>query len=93
MQDLQPVRFNWQQVETVQETDTAAARKMYFSEDMDYDRSHYGFLAQDVQKLFPELVHEDRNGYMSVNYVELIPLLVQAVQELSAEVAELKKQK
>ena len=89
MQDLQPVRFNWQQVETVQETDTAAARKMYFSEDMDYDRSHYGFLAQDVQKLFPELVHEDRNGYMSVNYVELIPLLVQAVQELSIQVIDL----
>lgn len=89
IQDLQPVRFNWQQIETVQETDTAAVRKMYFSEDMEYDRSHYGFLAQDVQKLFPELVHEDRNGYMSVNYVELIPLLVQAVQELSIQVIDL----
>ena len=50
--------------------------------DVVLDQQHYGFLAQDVQKLFPELVHEDGAGYLSVNYVELIPLLVQAVQEL-----------
>ena len=43
-------------------------------------------LAQEVQKLYPELVQEDGNGYMSVNYMELIPLLVNAVQELSAKV-------
>ena len=56
----------------------------------DIKLEHYGLLAQEVQKLFPELVHEDGAGYLSVNYMELIPLLIQAVQELSAEVDELK---
>ena len=49
-------------------------------------------LAQDVQKLFPELVTEGGDGYLSINYVELIPLLIQAVQDLSEEVEELKAQ-
>ena len=51
--------------------------------------AHYGLIAQEVQKLYPELVYE-REGNLSVNYIELIPLLIQAVQELSAEVQELK---
>ena len=58
----------------------------------DIDQKHYGFIAQDVQKLFPELVKEDGSGYLSVNYVELIPILVNAVQELSAKVEEQDKQ-
>ena len=60
---------------------------------MDDHRTHYGFDAQELQKLFPELVHEDKMGNISINYVELIPLLVQTIQKLSAEVTELKLQK
>lgn len=90
VQILRPVQFSWREIENKHTSDTASVKMMYFSEDMDYNRSHYGFLAQEVQKLFPELVHEDGEGYLSVNYVELIPLLVQAVQELSAEVETLK---
>lgn len=86
VQALHPIQFTWRPIEDKHTADTATTKKMYFSEDTEYDRSHYGFLAQEVQKLFPELVHEDGDGYLSVNYVELIPLLVQAVQELSAKV-------
>lgn len=50
---------------------------------------HYGLIAQEVQKIFPELVYE-REGNLSINYIEMIPLLIQAVQELSAEVEKLK---
>ena len=53
--------------------------------------THYGFVAQDVQKIFPELVYE-RDGNLSVNYIEMIPLLLQEIKKLSAEVEELKKQ-
>ncbi len=52
---------------------------------------HYGLIAQDVQKVFPDIVYDNAGGYLSVNYVELIPLLIQTVQELSAEIAELKE--
>lgn len=50
---------------------------------------HYGLIAQDVQKVLPELVYE-REGGLSVNYIELIPLLIMKVQELSNEVNTLK---
>ena len=90
IQYLRPVQFTWQQIEDIHTADTATVKKMYFGDDVDYERSHYGFIAQDVQKLFPELVQEDGDGYLSVNYIELIPLLIQAVQELSARVEELR---
>lgn len=88
--ELHPVQFRWQQVEDVIVEDTVTVKVPHFSSDIDFTREHYGLLAQDVQKLFPELVDKDGAGYLSVNYVELIPLLIQAVQELSAEVEELK---
>lgn len=53
----------------------------------------YGFLAQNVQEVFPELVHTDNNGYMAVDYIGLIPILVQSINELRAELAELKGEK
>ena len=54
--------------------------------------THYGFIAQEVQQIAPELVQTDKAGNLSINYLELIPLLVQKVQELSAEVETLKAQ-
>lgn len=92
LKELHPVQFQWQQVEDVIIVDTVTIKTPHFSSDVDLEQKHYGLIAQDVQKLFPELVKEGGDGYLSVNYVELIPLLIQAVQELSAEVEELKKQ-
>ena len=53
------------------------------------NKLHYGLLAQEVKALYPELVHEDAAGVMSINYTELIPLLIQAVQDLSEQVSAL----
>lgn len=53
------------------------------------NKVHYGLLAQEVKELYPELVHEDAAGVMSINYTELIPLLIQAVQDLSEQVSAL----
>lgn len=46
---------------------------------------HYGLIAEEVQKVLPDIVYE-RNGELSINYIELIPLLIKEIQELSAEV-------
>ena len=35
------------------------------------DREHYGYLAQEVQKVLPDAVHTDSKGMMSVNYDEV----------------------
>ncbi|SOE21040.1 Head domain of trimeric autotransporter adhesin [Spirosomataceae bacterium TFI 002] len=44
-----------------------------------------GLIAQEVQKYFPELINEDEEGYLSVNYIGLIPHLIEAHKELKAE--------
>lgn len=88
---LNPVQYRFQQVETERTVaDTLSEKSTFFSPDMDFERVHYGFIAQEVKKLYPNLVHEDGEGYMSINYVELIPLLVMALQEMSEEIENLK---
>ncbi len=49
----------------------------------------YGLDANQLKAVYPELVYEDKNGNVSINYVEMVPLLVQSINELSAKVAEL----
>ena len=44
-----------------------------------------GLVAQDVQKVLPQAVSEDSEGYLGVQYTDTIPLLVAAIQELSAQ--------
>lgn len=48
-----------------------------------------GFIAQDLQKVLPEAVSEDEEGYLSVSYRSLIPLLVESHKELKEENEEL----
>lgn len=50
----------------------------------------YGLNPEQLKKAFPELVYEDVDGNISINYVEMVPLLVQSINELSQELAELK---
>ena len=55
--------------------------KRYLFKDDAQKQVHFGVIAQDIQKLFPHLVHENEEGYLSVNYLELIPVLIEAVKE------------
>ena len=49
-----------------------------------------GVIAQDVQKIFPELVSEIMDSdYLGVNYAQLIPVLVEAIRELDENYAQL----
>ncbi|MGV3602552.1 MAG: tail fiber domain-containing protein [Dyadobacter fermentans] len=48
-----------------------------------------GLIAQEVEKLFPELVNTDDKGYKSMNYNGLIPHLIEAVKELKGQTAEM----
>lgn len=53
-------------------------------------KKHYGLSAQELQQIFPELVVEGQDGYLGINYVELVPILIQSIQELKQELNELK---
>ncbi len=48
-----------------------------------------GVLAQDVKKIFPQLVTMDKNKMLAVNYQGLIPLLINSFQELNHKNTEL----
>lgn len=52
-------------------------------------KQHYGLSAEQLGEVLPDLVYENEDGTKSINYVELVPILVQAVGELSAKVEEL----
>jgi len=55
----------------------------------DSGKSSYGVIAQELEKILPELVNQGETK--SVNYNGLIGVLIEAVKELSAEVDELRK--
>jgi hypothetical protein len=52
---------------------------------MDNDKKRYGLIAQEVEAVLPELVDE-RHDSKAVNYVELVPFLIGAVQQLKQEI-------
>ena len=52
-------------------------------------RRHFGIDAEELKKTYPDLVLEGQDGYLAVNYVELVPVLIKAIQELKQQVDEL----
>lgn len=55
------------------------------------NRTRYGFLAQEVQKVFPDLVIEDEDGTLGIDYIGFIPIMVDALNTLQAKVEEQEK--
>lgn len=60
------------------------------SEDILDIKEDIGFIAQDVQKVLPELVRENDNGMLSMRHQGIAPILLEAIKELKAEIEELK---
>ena len=45
------------------------------------DKIEFGFIAQELQKVYPELVYSDKDGFLSVDYISLIPVIIEAFKE------------
>ncbi len=73
---LNPVNFDWKSEEF--------PNKGFGNE------QSYGFIAQEVEQIFPELVKTDENGFKAVNYTKLNIMSIQAIKELKAENDELR---
>jgi len=57
--------------------------------DQVFSKQHYGFNSEELEEVFPDLVYENEDGTKSINYVEMVPILVQAINELNAKLDEL----
>jgi hypothetical protein len=49
----------------------------------------YGVIAQDVEKVLPELVKETHTGYLGVDYDKMIGLLIEVAKEQEKRIKEL----
>ncbi len=68
---LQGVKYNWREDE--------------FPDKHFDDRREIGIIAQEVEKIFPEIVNIDKDGFRSVDYGKLTPVLIEAIKELNAK--------
>lgn len=53
------------------------------------DKKHIGVIAQELEAEFPELVNTAEDGFKSVEYSNIAPILIEAMKELKAEKDEL----
>ena len=51
-----------------------------------------GLIAQDVEKVFPELVAENEQGYKGIAYSKLTAVLVEAIKEQQGQIATLEQE-
>ena len=51
--------------------------------------TQYGFIAQDVQKILPDLIMTDKDGYLSIKYTSLIPILAEGIIELQNQIKQI----
>lgn len=89
--DMNVVEYNYRKVlPSLILPDSVSAESVMKAAGIDTEKRHIGLMAQEVQKLFPNLVEKGQDGYLTVNYVELVPVLIRSIQELKAELEELK---
>ena len=51
----------------------------------------YGVIAQEVEKVLPEIVTERSDGYKAVKYELIVPLLIESIKELHKKVEHIEK--
>lgn len=67
--------------------DSTRKRVSWYDEESAFMKNkHYGLIAQELQEIYPDLVVEGEDGYLAVNYIEIIPLLIRSIQELNAKI-------
>lgn len=72
---LEGVSYNWKQDE--------------FPDRNFGSQTEIGVIAQEVEKIYPELVATDSEGYKSVQYSHLVPVLIEAIKEQQKQISSL----
>jgi hypothetical protein len=55
-----------------------------------YKGQDVGVVAQEIEKVLPEIVEERENGYKAVKYEKIVPLLIEAIKDQQKQIDELK---
>ncbi|MEO6406042.1 MAG: tail fiber domain-containing protein [Ferruginibacter sp.] len=65
----------------------------YFWKDKTKDSTkQIGFLAQELEKVFPDLVGTNSNGIKAVSYTHMVPILVESIKEQQTMIEDLRKE-
>ena len=56
------------------------------------EHQQIGFIAQDVQKLFPELVSERPDGYLGIQYSRFVPLVIEAMKDIDDRIRQMEEE-
>ena len=59
---------------------------------IDREGSDIGIMAQDAQKVLPAIVKERDNGYLAVDYIKLIPVMIEEIKSLNNRIITLEEQ-
>lgn len=63
------------------------------NKELNFDNGlHSGFIAQELEKVLPHLVITGEDGRKAVNYIEIIPYLVEAIKDQQQQINDLKSQ-
>jgi hypothetical protein len=84
--DIRPLTANFEKLTSI------SGRHYYWKDPQRSQGLQTGLIAQEVETVFPELVETDKDGFKSVNYIGLIPHLLEAVKELKQENARMQEQ-
>jgi hypothetical protein len=83
LKELSGVRYDW---------DDSFVTRMHGDEDERWCKKHdIGVIAHEVQKVLPEAVVTQDDGYLAVRYEKIIPLLIEAIKEQQGHIEALQK--
>jgi len=82
---IRGVRFDWKDAYKEKNTNIMTTKTGRL------DARHIGVIAQEVEKVLPELVVEDKDGRKNMAYGNLTAVLVEAVKEQSEQIEDLKE--
>ena len=76
--------------ESAREATPELTREIFDQIESEQSRQRLGLIAQEVEKVFPELVRTQEDGLKAVAYAELVPVLIEAIRELHHQIEELR---
>ena len=90
-ENIEPLKGSAEKVAALRavEFDWTDEREIKFAKKRTGTARDFGFIAQEVEKVVPEVVGERRNGMKTINYAKVVPLLLDVIQDLTQRIERL----